>query len=323
MLTVSDHRRSPEDVNKLVSQLKLERLTDSLLTKKSANKLRKRQDELLNNYTYTKEDVDMLVNEKKKRNNKTSNIGLEQTRIAISVQAAKDEVDDAKKRLEDAEVERMEADDDEDLAGAAESDVKRATEDLERANIKLAERIEEQKRIHKEEEDRASRLKKSSKVQNWVKVNQRAKLANRNADFESYKEQLAREKIQGSVEPKFDPYARRTMKPKNLWEVAGPKQSNDTTGSSGIIEEEKKEATERDDANVGKDGEKENTREDIPEPQKMDFPGQSNQLAFDDDLVIGGDIANMGGIGTKKVRARVRKGLSLEEYQERKAAGTL
>jgi len=55
----------------------------------------------------------------------------------------------------------------------------------------------------------------------------------------------------------------------------------------------------------------------------MDFPGQSNQLAFDDDLVIGGDIANMGGIGTKKVRARVRKGLSLEEYQERKAAGTL
>jgi hypothetical protein len=323
MLTVSDHRPSSDDVNKLVSQLKMERLTDSLLTKKSANKLRKRQDELVINYTYTKEEFDNLVTENKKRSNKASNIGLEKTRIALLVQAANEEVENAKKRLEDAQVERMEADDDDDMATAAESNVKKAKDELDMANKKLAERIEEQKRIQKEEEHRTSRLEKSSKVQNWVKVNQRAKLANKNADFESYKEQLAREKIQGSSEPKFDPYARRSMKPKNLWEVGGPKQSNDTVGSSSIIEEEKKEATERDDANVGKDGDREHKRDDIPEPHKMELLGQANQFAYDDDIVIGGDISNMGGIGAKKVRARARKGLSLEEYQERKAAGTL
>jgi hypothetical protein len=321
MFTASDHRPSSDDVNKLVTQLKAERLTDSILTKKTANKLRKCQDELVTNYTYTKEDVDMLVSEKKKRNNKACNIGLEKTRIAIAVQAANDEVEDAKKRLEDAEVERMEADDDDEIAAAAERNVERAKEELERATKKLADRKEEQQRIHKEEEDRTRRLNKSSKVQNWVKVNQRAKLANRNADFESYKDQLAREKIQGSAEPKFDPYARRSMKPKNLWEVGGPK-TNDSFGSSGIAEEEKKEATERDDTNVGKDCDR-IKREDIPEPPKIEYPGQANQFAFDDDIIIGSDITNMGGIGAKKVRVRARKGLSLSEYQERKALGIL
>ncbi len=321
MLTVSDHRPSLDDVGKLVTQLKAERLTDHILTKKSANKLRKHQDELVINYTYTKEDVDMLVSEKKKRNSKPSNIGLEKTRIAIAVKAANDEVEDAKKRLEDAEVERMEADDD--IAAAAEENVEKAKKELVSAKKKLDERKEEQQRIHKEEEERNSRLKNSSKVQNWVKVNQRAKLANRNADFESYKDQLAREKIQGSAQPKFDPYARRSMKPKNLWEVGGPK-TNETSGSSGmIVEEEKKEATERDDTNVGKDGDGENKREDVSEPLKMDLPGQANIFAFDDDIVIGSDIANMGGIGVKSVKVRARKGLSLMEYQERKAAGIL
>jgi hypothetical protein len=315
MLTVSDHRPSSDDVSKLVTQLKAERLSDQILTKKSANKLRKRQDELVVNYTYTKEDVDMLVSEKKKRNNKPSNIGLEKTRIGIAVKAANEEVEDAKKRLEDAEVEMMEADDD--ITDAVEGNVRRAKEEYESAKKKLDEKKEEQQKIHKEEEERISRLKKSSKVQNWVKVNQRAKLANRNADFESYKEQLAREKIQGSAEPKFDPYARRSMKPKNLWEVGGPK-TNET-----IAEEEKKEVTERDDTNVGKDGDRENKREDFPETPKIELPGQANQFAFDDDIVIGNDIASVGGIGVKKVRVRARKGLSLMEYQERKAAGIL
>lgn len=322
MITVSDHRPSQEDVTKLVSQLKTERQTDSLLTKKSANKLRKKQDDLVNNYTYTKEDIDMLVEEKKKRNKKALNIAAEKTRIAIAVQAAKDAVEECKRKIEDIKVERMEADDD--LADSLEDQVKGAEGELEKAEEKLAKALEAQKKIQKEEQDRLNKLKKSSKVQNWDKVNQRARLANRNADYQAYKEQQAKEKMQGSAEPKFDPYARRRQKPKNLWEVGGPKQDKSSDGAT--VEEEKKESTpmERDDSNAAKDGNGENKRDDIPDQQKMELPGQANnQFAFDDDIMIGGDIANIGGIGAKKVRTRARKGLSLEEYQDRKTAGTL
>lgn len=324
MLTVSDHRPSADEVNQLVTQLKIERLTDSILTKKSANKLRKRQEELVMNYTYTKEDVDMLVTEKKKRNKKALNIGYEKTRIAIAVQSAQEEVEEATKNLEDAKVERMEADDN--MVVIAEASVKKSEKDLETATRKLEERIEEQQRILKEEQDRINRMKKSSKIQNWVKVNQRAKLANRNADFESYKEQLAKSQIHGSAEPKFDPYARRRVKPKNLWEVGGPRSNEKTSevvNSSGVVEEEKKETIERDDTNVGDSGETDNKREDIPQLQKNLLPGQVNQFTYNDEIMVGGDVASLGGTGAKKIRMRLRKGLSLDEYRERKSSGAL
>lgn len=318
MITVSDHRPSHEDVTKLVSQLKTERQTDSLLTKKAAHKLRKKQDELVNNYTYTKDDIDMLVKEKKKRNKKAMNIGVEKTRTALAAQAAKDEVEEAKKRLEDARIERMEADDD--MAAIAESNVTKAKEALEMANEKLEEKVAEEGRISKVDQDRTNKLKINSKVQDWGKVNQRAKLANRNADFQAFKEEQERKKKEGSAGPKFDPYARRRQQPKNLWEVAGPNGEM----ASGVVEEKKESSpTERDDANAGKDADRENKREDISEPQKLELPGQANQFAFDDDIMMGGDIANLGGIGAKKVRTRARKGLSLDQYQERKTAGTL
>lgn len=319
MVTVSDHRPSSDDVIKLVNHLKTDRLTDTILTKKMATKLRKHQDKLVTNYTYTKEDVDMLVNEKKKDGNKPSNIGLEKTRIAIAIQAASNEVEEAKKILHDAEV-GMESDKDYDLAT---NNLMQAKEELEWANRKLAERTEELQRIHKEEEDRTKKLKKSPKIQNWVKVNQRAQMANKNADFESYKVQFVKDNAKGSAEFKFDPYARRSMKPKNLWEVGGGSQSNDfaidLTGSSGLDGEEKKESTECDGVSVEKEGNTENRRDD-----EIEIPGSLRyHFAFDEETVINGDIADVGGFVFKKMRSRARKGLSLEEYQERRAAGTL
>ncbi|KAL3799735.1 hypothetical protein HJC23_010385 [Cyclotella cryptica] len=323
MITVSDHRPTPDDVTKYVSQLKTDRQSDSILSKKKAIKLRKKQDNLVNNYTYTKEDIEKLVTEKKKRNMKASNIGLEKTRIAIAVQAAKDSVKEAERRLEEAKIEQMEADDS--MVGIAQSNVTKAKEALEDANALLQERLEEQKRVLKDEEDRINRLKGSSKVQNWVKVNQRARLANQNADFQSYREQLAKEKAEASAEPKFDPFARRKVKPKNLWEV-GTKQSSDKTpdaNSNGALEEEKKDIhpSERDDANAGKDADKDSKREDATETQKLDASGQSAPFVYDDDINIG-DIANLG-LGMKKLNNRARRGISLEDYQNRKAAGTL
>ena len=323
MASASEHRPDEDDVSKFVSQLKTERQTDSLLTKKAAKKMRKRQDELTQNYTYTTEDVDMLIKDNKKRNKKARNIGLEKTRIAIAVQAARDEVEEAKKRLEDAEVERMEAEDD--AMKEADESVEKAKEAHDAAVKKLQEKIEEQNKIVEEEQERINKLKQSKKVQNWTKVNQRAKMANRNADFQSYLEMQAKEKAQGSAEPKFDPYARRRQKPKNLWEVGGSKQSaSEAAGASGI-EEEKKETSpsERDDANAAKDDGRENKREDHPEPHKVEVPGRAEQFAFDDEIVIGGDTADLGEYGPKKVRARARKGISLDDYQEKKSAGTL
>lgn len=313
MITVSDHRPSAEDVGKYVSQLKTDRLSDTILLKKKALKLRKRQDNLVNNYTYTVDDIAKLVTEKKKRNKKASNIGMEKTHIAIAVQAARDAVKEAEKRVEEAKVAQMEEEDTE----SADRNFAEAKKALDDATKMLEERMAEQNRILKDEEERINRLKGSSKVQNWVKVNQRARLANQNADFLSYKEQLAKEKAEASAEPKFDPFARRKVKPKNLWEVGG-KQSNDKVADAGAMEEEKKDSHPSEDA--AKDSIKDKQPESI-EAQKLDTTGQSAPISFDEDINIG-DIANLG-LGLKKPVNRTRKGISFADYQSRKEAGTL
>lgn len=321
MVVASESRPVEDDLNKYVSQMKTERLGDELLTKKQAKKMRKSQEEISTNYTYTKDDIDMLVKEKRKRSKKSLNLGMEKTRTGIAVQAAKEEIQEAKNRLEIAEEEITEAGTEEETL---EDNLKKAKEALDVAEKKLEETLEEQQRIQKEDKDRENRLRENTKVQNWAKVNQRAKLANRNADFQAYKEEQERLKKTGSAEPKFDPYARRRQKPKNLWEVGGKNQPSDKDKASDVVteEEKSKEAMERDDADVGKEGGNgENKREEVPEPKKMQMPAQANKFAFDDDIVIG-DLASLG-VGKKKVRTGARKGISLEDYQERKTAGTL
>ena len=315
MLTISDHRPTSEDVSKYVGQLKTDRLSDTMLLKKKSVKLRKRQDNLVNNYTYTKEDIEKLVTEKKKRSKKAANIGLEKTHIAIAVQAARDAVKEAEQRIEDAKIEQMEADDS--LAGVAADNVVKAKEAYEKATALLEMKIEEQNRILKDEEDRINRLKGSSKVQNWVKVNQRARLANQNADFLSYKQQLAKEKAEASAEPKFDPFARRKVKPKNLWEVGG-KNATDKTSDAGVEEEKKDSHPSEDAAAAAKEADKD-TRQENAEVSKLDNTGQSAPFVFDDDINIG-DITSLG---LKKATNRTRKGISLDDYKNRKEAGTL
>ena len=315
MLTISDHRPTSEDVSKYVGQLKTDRLSDTMLLKKKSVKLRKRQDNLVNNYTYTKEDIEKLVTEKKKRSKKAANIGLEKTHIAIAVQAARDAVKEAEQRIEDAKIEQMEADDS--LAGVAADNVVKAKEAYEKATALLEMKIEEQNRILKDEEDRINRLKGSSKVQNWVKVNQRARLANQNADFLSYKQQLAKEKAEASAEPKFDPFARRKVKPKNLWEVGG-KNATDKTSDAAVEEEKKDSHPSEDAAAAAKEADKD-TRQENAEVSKLDNTGQSAPFVFDDDINIG-DITSLG---LKKATNRTRKGISLDDYKNRKEAGTL
>lgn len=317
MVAVSDHKPSIEDVTKYVSQMKIDRVHENMLLKKKAIKIRKKQDNLVNNYTYTKEDIELLVNEKKKRNKKALNIGLEKMDIAVAVQSAREAVKEAEQRLEDAKLEQKVADDS--VAGRAADEVAAAEEYLKKAKATLSEKIDEQEKILRDEEERINRLKGSSKVQNWVKVNQRAKLANQNADFLSYKGQIAKDKAEASAEPKFDPYARRKVKPKNLWEVGG-RQSNDKSDAVGAIEEEKKDSHPSEDAHASKEAAKGNTH-DNSEVQKLDTAIQPAPFVYDDDINIG-DVANFG-LGLKKAANRTRKGISLDDYQSRKAAGTL
>ena len=324
MVQVSEKRPTAEDVKNLVGQLKTNRMNDEMLTKKGAAKLRKQQDNLVNNYVYTTEDIDRAVAEGKKLGKVSVNIAAEKTRVEIQVKGAEAAVADAKGRLQDAEVERMEADDA--VVAIAEKKVESAKEAVKEAEKRLQETVDEQKRLAKMDEQRMSRIKGSKKNQDWVKVNQRAKLANRNADFEAFKkEQLARQANQ--AEPKFDPYARRRVKPKNLWEVGGAKKS----GGGGVDEAAGGGGGSKEAAPIERDDSKENDKRDgtqlkdggAQQPQKWVLPRQSsNAFAFDDDLAVGGDIM-LGGLGKKKALVRKRKGISLDEYQERKKAGTL
>jgi RNA polymerase-associated protein RTF1 len=184
--------------------------------------------------------------------------------------------------------------------------------------------IEEEKKILYAEEIRKNRMKQSSKIQNWVKVNERARAANKNADVEAYKVELERLSL-GGKDNDFDPYARRKMRPQILWDVGKDKS------------DEKNEAPElakKNEASVSHDGAKNDStnpevsigKENSSEPESHNRVLKNlDDLAIDEELIARSSIelsvthANKG----LAIIGRVRKGLSLDEYLVRKAAGTL
>jgi hypothetical protein len=86
MYLISDTRPSQDDVNKYVNVVKSARA--EVLSKRAAAKLRRKQDELVNNYTYTKEDIERNLQERE-TTGKTANLSLEQTRAELAVQGAR------------------------------------------------------------------------------------------------------------------------------------------------------------------------------------------------------------------------------------------
>ena len=160
----------------------------------------------------------------------------------------------------------------------------------------------------------ASRREKNKKrAKNWVDVNERANKLNRMADVGLNKPKGVDADKSPSGEVAYNPYARRNVKPKILWQVGqgDEKKEND----------ENKEPTET----------KGETNTQAPPPLVQEQHGkkaalnQSHQFAIDEEsLVQKSFLDGIGGIGAKKKpKKRVRKGMSLAEYQERKAAGTL
>ena len=316
MYLVSDSRPTDEDVKKYVSVQKSSRR--EVLGKKEASRLRKKQDELVLNYTYTEADIERNVAERKKTGKALTNLGLEQTRVAIAVQAAQSELEDAKRRLEDAKRSHLEASENDS------DDLEKAIEDAEAAltaaENKLEEKKEEEKRILAVVE---ARKKKLQRRQNWAKVNERAAKMNQTADFQSYKDQQAKkeaETMSGST-PRFNPYARRKVKPKILWEVGQKEEKKDDDATKTTDNETREEAAE---ASKG-DGQPVNEapQEDILASQKAAFIGERHQFSIDEETLAPETTSILGNSRKKQKISRSRKGLSLAEYQERKTAGTL
>jgi len=327
MLMVSDSRPSQEDVTRYVTQLKNLRKNDILLSKREAAKIRKIQDLLVTNYTYTTADIDKNIEAKKRSGKAITNIGLEKTRISIAVQGARTTVAEAMSQFNGAKVAALEANpEDIQLINTLEENIESARLQLESAEIDLNNKITDQELILKAEENRIRKIQNSSKVQNWVKVNQRAAKMNQNADFQSYKEQQEKEKRDAVSAPKFDPYARRKVKPKMLWEVGQTKEEEKKAGETpsklgAAGDDAVNIALTGDEAN--KMSEKGSNRENISGTRNAAL--QSHQLDFDDEDLAQSTLLRTNGSlnGRKAKRARVRKGMSLAEYQEKKAAGTL
>ena len=334
MALISDSKPQEDDVKALISHLRDNRLNNEILSKKRAIKLRKLQDKLVNNYTYTREDIEKSIAAKKKR--KVGNIGAEKTRAAIAVQAAQEDVNDAEAKLDEAKRALLEADEDDMGVEQLESAVTLATEALEDAKSTLEEKKLEQERILTAEEICKKRIKGADKIQDWNKVNGRAMEKNKMADYEAYKQQREQEKKEAAAQgaPKFNPYARRKVKPKILWEVG---QKTD--------EDDKDKASAAADAAAGaagqapSDGQK-GTDAAASSGHAANVPGKENastaaddrknndDFAIDDELLIRGGsdslaAAAAGGSGTGRAGVRVRKGLSFAEYQKAKEVGHL
>lgn len=320
MYLVSDSRPTDEDVRKYVSIQKASR--QEVLGRREATRLRKKQDELVNNYTYTQADIEKNVAERKKTGKSLTNLGLEQTRVAIAVQAAQSFLHDAKRRLEDAKRAHLEAPDHDS------EELKRAIEEAEEAvaeaKVDLEAKKEEELRILAVVENRKKKLARRQKDKNWAKVNERAAMINQIADFESYKEQQAKKEAdaKGGSEPRFNPYARRKVKPKILWEVGQKEEKKDDDATKAVDNEA------RDDAGTTEMTKDDQAVNDIPQEnvlgsQKAAFIGQGHQFSIDDEALAPDPNSILGTNRKKQDGIRVRKGLSLAQYQERKTAGLL
>lgn len=319
MYLVSDAPPTELDVQKYITTQRNNRA--EALSKRHAAKLRRTQDHLVSTYTYTTEDIERNLLQRKKQGKSSANLGSEQTKVAIATQGARNALHEAERRLADVKKALMEC------SGAAheENELEKSVEDRKRAvqefKKDLDERLKEEQATLAAVQNRQKKLAGREKDQNWAKVNQRALQMNQKADREGYKVQKEADarKAAGEKE-KFNPYARRKVKPKILWEVGQAKEEDESKA------EEKKDS--RDDAIAQKN---DHLAIDVVTPTLVHENGkavalsESHQFAIDEEGLA--QSSALGGFGfgsTKKVsHQRVRKGLSLKEYIDRKEKGSL
>jgi len=318
MILVSDSHPTEEEVLHFVGQLKTLR-SNEVLSKKKAIKTYKAQQDLVNNYSYTKEDIEKSIQEKKKKN-KFVNIGKERTIISLEVKAARNDLEEAKLKLEQ-EKKRLESKtlsgDEEDLLTQK---IQKIEEDLDNAQTVYDQKLVEEKNIIEADNRIKRKLKSTKNIQNLSRVNQKAYSKNKRADYDAYKNLKNKE-----VEQSLDPYARRKVKPKNLWEVGQTRKTEKEENVSKAADNPviTPSADEKIKKAVGNAYEKEKKTEDPITSQKTDLSFQTHQFAIDEELLGKGTNMFLGATKKAPKRQRVRKGISLVQYQERKIAGTL
>ena len=318
MYLISDAPPDEVDVQKYVGTQKNHRM--DVLSKRYANKLRRLQDNLVNNYTYTTEDIEKNLERRKKQGKAAGNLGLVQTKIAIAVQAAHEAVSDAERKVADAKRALMESD-----SNANEADltrnVREAEKVLEQAKKNLEVILEEERGTKEAVQDRKRKLTQRSKDKHWAKVNERNVQANQRADREANKGKEDTN-VGSSKKKEFNPYARRRVKPKILWEVGQAKDE----------EAEEKTSQEQDTENLAagvttKSAADGSTASIVLESQeKVTALRDRHQFAIDEEsLAQSTAIDRLLGGGKKKApnKNRIRRGISLEEYLDRKAKGAL
>ena len=275
--------------------------------------MRKMQDQLVENYTYTVQDIQKSIDEKKTLSKKINNIGAEKTKAAIAVKAAETQLEDAKELVDELSKKHLEVDPNEEDA---------VKDELDDANNRVQELEEEllmkqaaKSKIADAEKVRRERMG-STKNQHWAKVNERAKTANKLADVDAYKTELAA-RHEGAESATKDLFARRKVKPKILWDHG--QYNKDEKEAEKISKEkelaEKAAQEERDDLSKRRDDSR-----DRGNGHKKKLAEQINDLAIEEEALTAG----LMEVSHKKVSAmRVRKGISIQEYLERKTAGTL
>lgn len=299
---VSDAKPTEADVKQYVAAMHTARISDQILGKREAMKLRSKQDQLINTYTYTTEDIENALKSKKQKGQSAANLGLEQTRAAISVQGAHDALAAAKARRK---------------AAVDSQAINEAEEDIKIAAQRLEERLLEEEQIRAKVKDRKERLTNRTTDQKWAKVNRKAVTMNQKADVDAFKTKETFSDKSSSAKPAFNPYARRKVKPKILWEVGQKDESKEG--------DEKKDP----DAPTGKEATQDKDVEAVPplvqeQLAKAAKLSQSHQFAIDEEILAQTSFtAGIGGLTSRKNARRIRKGLSLVEYQERRTAGML
>ena len=312
---VSDSRPDMDDVTQYLSRLKnIRGGAYQILSRKEATSLRKKQDNLINNYTYTTEDIQKSIETTRTLKKKIGNIAAEKTKVNIAVQAAQSALDDAKRQEEELMM-KIELDPNNPDNENHEKNLSKIKLNIEELETNLEKAKEEQKKVLNAESSRIKQLNRNQKNKKWREVNERAREANKEADRLAYKAELELKKS-GQKEA-ANPYARRKVKPKVLWNVSGGGQENkeeDAANTESDKKENDTEAIQVDENNgstlnqIGSDS-----------PAKKKLSEQINEMSIDEEAIPSLMVSN-----TKKVVTnRVRKGMSITEYFERKAAGTL
>lgn len=302
---VSDAKPDADDVTQYFNHLKNRRGgTRDVLSKKDATSLRKKQDILINNYTYTTEDIQKSID----ANKKITNIALEKTRVATSVQAARTSLDDAKKDKSILESRLLEVDQNEEYK--VNEEMEKANENIAALEQDLKVKEAEQEKVLRAEISRTKQLKNNQNNRKWAKVNDRAIAANKVADREAYKKELELQKS-GRKETS-DPYARRRVKPKNLWNVGQDDKDTNIDSGKSKQEAEKKKSAQEDSTEV------QDTNQvllDLRSNMKKKLSEQINDMSIDEEAIPSLMLNN----NKKTTTARVRKGISLSQYFDLKA----